>query len=278
MSYVIGGRRTSQIGVGPDAEPELQHSHKGSTREEIDPIHRYIFWMVSLSVSALLPASLRLPYFYGGTALLYIYSAITGNMTFHLTLVALGGVCHSIEHNVWPFLVDTDEGFNDSVSALPDVAFHMVMLMFIWATQRAFLSSKVDKVTMACIVGAIINCSLTNYKSFEIEGHSKWTFHYVFFNLTSVFQAISTAFWVAGCLHYGEWDKKSYWKCLLLTNIYFVINWALYNMDHFNVWPSVHLMQLSMRYRYIEGLFIVCTWVPLYRFKLQKCVQGKKVN
>lgn len=261
--FVIGGRRLSQIFVGPDVPEELEKTRKGHTREEISPVGRYAFWAASLTILTFIPNEFRLPYLWLGTLVLWMYALFTGNMTYHLTLTALGGLGHSGVHNIWPFLNDTPEGFDDDVSAFPDVFFHMTMLVFVWVTQRAFLSPTVDKVTIFCILGATINCCLTNYK----EGMG---LHYVIFNLTSVFQAISTAFWVAAVLHYGEWDKKSYGKWLAGTNVYFIVNWALYNMDHFEVWPSLKLMQLSMRYKYIEGLFIVCTWIPLLLFKVQQ--------
>lgn len=258
--FMIGGRKFSQIFLEHDVPLELEKTRKGHTREEISPVGRYLFWFVTLTALTFMDNEYRLPYLWSGTIVLWLYSFFTGNMTFHLTLIAVGGLGHSLVHNIWPFLNDSPEGFDGSVSVFPDVFFHMTMLVFVWVTQRAFLSPTVDRATIFCIIGAIFNCCLTNYK----EGLG---LHYVLFNLTSVFQAVSTAFWVAAVLHYGEWDKKSYGKWLFSCNIYFIINWALYNMDHFDVWPSLKLMQLSMRFRYIEGLFIVCTWVPLIFFK-----------
>ena len=67
---------------------------------------------------------------------------------------------------------------------------------------------------------------------------------------------------IAGCIHYGKWGKRSYAPCLALTTTIIVGNWGVYQYDH---WAQLKLglVAMSMHYRYIEGLFIVCAWIPL---------------
>lgn len=267
--FVIGGRRASQIGVGADAYDDSFQVKKDrpNTREEIDAFQRYLCFGAGLMLCSVIPHGYRLTYLYAVTAVLWIQSLMRGNCTFHLTLTTMGGLGHSAVHNYWPFLNETIEGFDARYSAFPDVFFHMTMLVFVWVSMKAFLHPTVNKWTLFCIVGAIVNCCLTNYKSMA-------GVHYLLFNSTSVFQAVSTAFWIAAVMHYGEWDKKSYAKCLGLVNFVIVSNWGFYECDHWGH-LGLGLVGLSMKYRYIEGLFIVCTWVPLVLFKPQQPVKEK---
>ena len=225
--------------------------------EVYDITMRYFCFSTALMLCSIIPHGYRLSYLYGITILLWLYSVILGHCTFHLSLFTMGGLAHSAVHNYWPFLNESVEGFDTRYSSFPDVVFHTVMLVFVYMSTKSVLDPTVNKWTRIFIVGSLVNCALTNYKSMD-------TTHYVLFNISSIFQAISTAFWIATTLHYGEWNKHSYKKCLFLVNFVIVYNWVLYEFDH---WAhlGLGLVGMSMKYRYIEGLFICCTWIPLIK-------------
>ena len=216
---------------------------------------RYGSFVTGLAVLALVPAEHRSWYLYGTTCTLWAMSFVSGHMTVHLTLITAMGIGHSIVHRMYPFLAETVEGFDDSYPALPDVAFHAQMLLFMWLSTRRYISPTMNRYTAVCIVGSFLNCLVSGYKD-------RADAQYIVFNISSVFQAISTACWIAGCIHYGKWGKRYYAPCLALTTTIIVGNWGVYQYDH---WAQLKLglVAMSMHYRYIEGLFIVCAWIPL---------------
>ena len=220
---------------------------------------RYIFFLGGLLITTLIPHNLRGVYLWGGTLNACIMCYLNNQLSLHLLLVSIGGLLHSSCHSYWPFLVETINGFDQSVSAFPDVFFHTIMLIFIWISIRKTLSKNVDIITMFSIGGSVINCMLTNYKS---SINYKNEAQYLLFNITSVFQAISTAYWIASILHYKQWHLDEYKQGLFVCVYIIVINWFLYECEHFlNL--EFGLIFISMKYRYIEGLFIVSTWIPL---------------
>ena len=111
----------------------------------------------------------------------------------------------------------------------------------------------------------MLNCVFTNFENKNKKSYFYLFFNnpsYLIFNLTTSFQAVSTAYWIAFCLHYGEWNKKQFPYYLFLCNLVIVSNWFWYNCDDiFSL--GIGLIKISMKYRYIEGLFIVSSWVPL---------------
>ena len=50
--------------------------------------------------------------------------------------VAAAGLIHSWCHMKWPFVIETTGGFDETVSVVPDVFFHLVMLVFAWHSMR----------------------------------------------------------------------------------------------------------------------------------------------
>ena len=221
----------------------------------ISALERYLFFFMSLVLCGIIPSSFRSTYLYGVTALLWSSSLIRGTCDLQLSLITASGLAHSAVHICWPFLNETVEGFDYQYSALPDVFFHATMLAFVWAITKSSVCPYVHIWTTRCIFGAMLNCLFTVY-----QGTGGYL--YIIFNITSIFQAISTAFWIAASIHYGEWGKDVYKLCLGLVNAVIVTNWAFYELDH---WGGLQLglVGFSMKYRYIEALFICCTWVPL---------------
>lgn len=223
----------------------------------IPTIQRYMLFICGLGITTLVPHSLRGIYLWGGTINALLICYYKQKLTPQLSLITLGGILHSVCHLQWPFLVETRSGFDPSVSSFYDVLFHTVMLIFIWLSMKKYISIYVNGVTKFCICGSVLNCLLTDYKSSDKNDPI-----YLLFNCTSVFQAISTAYWIASILHYKQWHTDEYIYGLIVCIVTIVSNWYIYECDHLAD-LGLELIHMSMKYRYIEGLFIVSTWIPL---------------
>ena len=230
----------------------------------ISPIKRYYLFVFGLLLSTIIPSNYRGLYLWYGTFLSIIISLFNKQLTKGLLIIALGGLGHSAVHLYWSFL-DPYKGYVPDISAFPDVLFHSLMLIYVWFNIRNKISNFLQYTTFLCIIGSILNCIFTNFKTVNNS-----TYHYLFFNnpyylifnLTTSFQAVSTAYWIAFALHYGEWYKKDFKYYLFLCNLIIVSNWFWYNCDDvFDL--GIGLIKMSMKFRYIEGLFIVSTWIPL---------------
>jgi len=227
--------------------------------------YRYIFFISGLLLNTFIPSSLRDFYLLYTTILALSVCLFNNKLTKGLIITTIGGLGHSLVHKIWPFL-DENLGYVPHITALPDVLFHTIMIIFIWFKMRNFISLKLNIITILCILGSILNCIFTNFDNKHKKSYFYLFFnnpYYLIFNLTTSFQAISTAYWIAFCLHYEEWNNKMFPYYLLLCNTVIVSNWFWYNCDDiFEL--GIDLIKMSMKYRYIEGLFIVSTWVPLF--------------
>lgn len=230
----------------------------------ISIVNRYIIFICGLLLSTILPSSFRGNYLWYGTFLAIFICFSRNKLTLDLLVTAFGGIGHSAIHIYWPFL-DSEKGYIPGVSAFPDVLFHSIMIIFVWMRIKNYVSKKINLITIICIYGTLLNCIFTNFKNTDKNTYYDLFFYnpyYFIFNLTTSFQAISTAYWIAYTLHYGEWNKKSFQYCLFLCNLVIVSNWFWYNCDDiFEL--GIGLIEISMKYRYIEGLFIVSSWIPL---------------
>ena len=230
----------------------------------ISPIKRYFLFINGLLLSTILPPQYRGLYLWYGTFLCIIISIFKRQLTPGLLTIALGGLGHSAVHLHWPFL-DAELGYVPTVSAFPDVFFHTVMLIYVWINIRKNVSNFVNNITILSIFGSTLNCIFTNFKNVNNSTYYLLFFnnpYYLVFNLTTSFQAVSTAYWIAFSLHYGEWHKINFKYYLFLCNLVIVSNWFWYNCDDiFDL--GIGLIKMSMNFRYIEGLFIVSTWIPL---------------
>jgi hypothetical protein len=227
-------------------------------------INRYILFVCGLLFSTILPSSYRGIYLWYGTIFAIFISLLKRKLTFKLLIMAISGLGHSAVHLYWPFL-DPKLGYVPNISALPDVLFHTLMIIFVWLNIRKKVSKYINIFTIFCIFGSILNCIFTNFKNTNKNSYYYLFFnnpYYLIFNLTTCFQAVSTAYWIAFSLHYGEWYKSSFKYCLFMCNLVIVSNWFWYNCDDiFDL--GIGLIKMSMKYRYIEGLFIISTWIPL---------------
>ena len=227
-------------------------------------ITRYILFITGLLVSTVIPESSRGLYLWYGTLIAIYISLLRKQLSNRLLIMSLGGLGHSAVHIRWPFL-DAKNGYVPHISAFPDVLFHSFMLIFVWFNIRNKVPKNVNLITIFCIVGSILNCIFTNFKTVNRNTYYYLFFNnpqYLLFNLTTSFQAVSTAYWIAFALHYNKWNRPSFKYCLLICNMVIVSNWFWYNCDDlFEL--GIGLIKMSMKYRYIEGLFIVATWIPL---------------
>jgi hypothetical protein len=234
------------------------------TKMVISEIYRYLFFIGHLLANTIIPSSFRGAYLWAGTIFSLSFCMIENRLSGGLFFTALGGLGHSVVHILWPFL-DEKLGYVPSVSALPDVMFHSAMIIFVWYKMRRYISRELNIITKLCIFGSILNCIFTNFGAPEKKSYYHLFLsnpYYLIFNLTTSFQAVSTAYWIAFCLHYGEWNKKQFPYYLFLCNLVIVSNWFWYNCDDiFSL--GIGLIKISMKYRYIEGLFIMSSWVPL---------------
>jgi len=229
----------------------------------ISILERYFLFIGFLLFNTILPYSIRGIYLWSGTILAIIITLLKNKLTLRLLIISIGGLFHSAIHIYYPFL-DYEKGYVADITAFPDVFFHSLMLIFIWLNIHNKISKKLQIITFFCILGSLVNCFFTN-----ITNTNKKTYYYLFFNLTTSFQAISTAYWIAFCLHYGEWNKKSFVYGLFICNLVILSNWFWYNCDDiFEL--GIDLVKMSMKYKYIEGLFIVSTWIPLLFNNKQK--------
>jgi len=238
---------------------------------------RYGLFVGGLGLLTALPYDFRGPYLWGTTFALTLYSMFKGEMTPHLFMTVAGGIIHSAIHLIWPFLDDV-VGFNPEVSALPDVFFHTIMLVFMWYSMKKDLQPAVNYFTMFCIAGAFLNCVFTGFKTTQKDSYAELLLSDVFyaiFVITTVFQAISTAYWIACVLHYKEWHDIRFVYGLFTCVTVIVSNWFWYHMDDI-LQLGIGLVRLSMLFRYIEALFIICTWVPLSFTKPAAVVEKKK--
>lgn len=230
----------------------------------ISIVTRYIIFINGLLLCTIIPSSFRGNYLWYGTFLIIFICFLRNKLTPDLLVTASGGIIHSVVHIYWPFL-DSEKGYRPDISAFPDVLFHSIMIIFVWIRIKKYVSKQINFITIICICGTLLNCIFTNFKNTYNDSYYYLFLnnpYYLIFNLTTSFQAISTAYWIAYTLHYEEWNKKSFIYCLFLCNLVIVSNWFWYNCDDiFGL--GIGLIEISMKYRYIEGLFIVSSWIPL---------------
>ena len=213
--------------------------------------HRYIFWVASfVPLFVLENMEERLVYLgslSGVTTLLFLVTSLLyENKPDTKKLVFLAAaVFHSIIHNVWPFL--TSEGYNMNETPFYDVLCHFIMIIMCYC-----LINKKNNYTRFFIFGSFLNVVASFF-----DGNIETASVHVLFSWLSVFQAISTAYWISTLICYDKWNNHS--KHFLGMSLFIVGTWGIYMYDDSYV-------GLSMNYRYIEALFItssVVSFVPL---------------
>ena len=202
---------------------------------------QYLGYVLSLAVLFVLPSNwYRLAYLHGISTLLLIFSHTSLNYFIILAMI------HSAIHHLWPFM--THKGYNQDASPFYDVLCHTVMIYAAHNLVAEHLGSWVW-LSYFFILGSIGNTINSVYLTPKINTAGDTAFGF-----TSVFQAVSTGFWISTMLWYGSWADPSFVTHWLAIIGIMVANWGLYKLSH-------KAVGYSMKYNYVEAVFIVCTWV-----------------
>ena len=205
-------------------------------------IYRNILFWSLISVFYILPnVKSRFSYFNMGSI---IKSLTSKRETSKFLLI---GYIHHLIHIFSPFL--DENGYNINYTPFYDVVCHLYMIVFCY--QLVCEKSKQPDIfhTLSSI---FIFGSLLNVITSILPVYSKFQIIYIIFSYLSIFQAISTAYWITTLLTYKYWNNFMY-NFYLVSSIIVGI-WGFYMYDDTYV-------GLSMKYRFIEGLFIISTWV-----------------
>ncbi|BCS82704.1 hypothetical protein QLL95_gp0215 [Cotonvirus japonicus] len=184
----------------------------------------------------------RLLYLHGVSIIIILFANY--EMKFYILL----SMFHSAIHNLWPFL--KDNGYDNREISVFDVACHTIMIALCYQK----IISVIDDwqlfhiLTMIFFLGSVINCAT----SYSIIGTTNPIVHSIF-EYTTIFQAISTGYWVATMLWYDHYTNPKFFSHWVMWILLMTINWFIYKF-----YPR--LVGLSMQYKYVEAVFIVCTW------------------
>jgi len=208
--------------------------------------------------------NLRLFYMNGLSVLLFFMAR--EKMRSYLIFALL----HSAIHNLWPFL--TPQGFDPEQETIYDVFCHFSM-MFVChflikrQNQNYSPSKKIwfERLSWFFMVGSLVNCA----SCFIVEKDENSWKTLLFVYLT-IFQAVSTGYWVATMLWFNRLGEEKFFTHWLLWIGLMSFNWGLYKY-------SEELVALSMLFRYIESIFITCIWVAEIDFHLAKSSKQKLV-
>ena len=242
-------------------EQELTLKKKrGSLSKEVPPaddnvkslvktIKCYTLFTLSLLVLLVLPTDfLRLAYLHALSAICFI-SSNDNRVKVYVFL----GVTHSIVHNLFPFL--TTEGFDATQDATFDVMLHLIMMGLCYKHVRESWKEDSDKkrwfdfLSIIFLLGSSLNVVAAYFQ--DGEEYSPRT---LFFVNTSIFQAVSTGYWVGVTLWQRRHQEKSFFAHWLFWIVVMSVNWFIYKF-------SEPLVGISMHFRYVEAVFITCIWV-----------------
>lgn len=181
---------------------------------------------------------------------LHIISLIAGSIANdQLKFYVLFGMFHSAIHNIWPFL--TEDGYNNLETSTYDVFCHMMMMIVCYnLIKNNIKKNKIifHLLTYTFLLGSFLNCIV----SYLIIGNNDEFVHFVF-EYSTIFQAISTGYWISTMLWYDNHTHKDFIKHWFGWIILMSINWLLYKTID-------NLVQISMYFKYIEAVFMICTW------------------
>ena len=220
----------------------------------IDVKSRYALYFMSLIGLILMPSDWsKVAYLHFGSILLGSFFAKDNGMRFFVLL----GMMHSAIHHIWPFL-DTN-GYNYLEQEFYDVFCHLMMIYFCFNLIRENYQEYPEKhkkwihyLTYFYIFGSILNC-ISVFTVDDVPGSVSFNF----FTYTTFFQAVSTGYWIGTMLWYNDLKNPRFFYHWCAWVFLMCCNWLIYKCNEF-------MMGLSMTYRYVEGVFIVCTWVAVW--------------
>ncbi|QKF93573.1 hypothetical protein QKU48_gp0115 [Fadolivirus algeromassiliense] len=217
----------------------------------IHPLSSYLTFIGGLLILLILPSDFsRLSYLHGISTIAWFFADDK------LRMYILFGMLHSAIHNLWPFL--TPQGFDPSYESIYDIVCHFCMMFACYQLIKSntLAYSEVQKkifniLSIIFLIGSFVNCYNSYYM--DMDEHS---FNTELFVITSIFQAISTGYWISTILWYNHLNNNRFFFHWVLCICVFCINWGIYKY-------SEHFIGISMEYRYVEAVFMVCTWIPL---------------
>lgn len=219
---------------------------------------RYASYIFGLLVLIVLPDGWwRLAYLHGITVCLSLFA--NDQQRFYMLLAMF----HSAIHHLWPFL-KPGIGYDCREQEFYDVFCHMIMIWFCfqYIKSKYYWYPKTHKnlikyITYLSLIGSVLNC-ISVYTMDDIQG----SIRYNFFTYTTLFQAVSTGYWIATMLWFNELYNNNtfvwHWICWIAL---MCVNWLIYKCNE-------SMMGLSMTYRYVEGVFMVCTWIAVIANKM----------
>jgi len=161
-------------------------------------------------------------------------------------LFGVVGVVHSFIHLLFPFL--HDDGYDFVPSPTPDVMCHALMLAFvIWLRWQRPVPRSFVIISVFLMVGSVFNVALSRYHDAEND---------FWFRMSSSFQAVSTAWWLAQGLAWPVTDLRVWMRHAAVVSSVILVVWASYLI-------SWDILAVSTRHRFIEGIFIIAPWYPL---------------
>lgn len=218
----------------------------------IDLLPNYLAFIGGLLTLLILPSDFsKLVYLHGISLICWFLSDDK------LRMYILFAMLHSAIHNLWPFL--TAKGFDPSYDSIYDIICHFCMMFACYQLIREnnydYAHNKkivMDVLSIVFLIGSLINC----YYSYHMDT-DKYSYNTMIFVYTSIFQAVSTGYWIGTMLWYNNLQNEKFFYVWLLSIVAFCFNWSVYKY-------SEHFIAISMFYRYVEGIFMICTWIPVF--------------
>ena len=215
----------------------------------LDYISRYSLYFTFLLGLIMMPTDwLKVFYLHTGSIIATFF--VNDRLRFYI----LVGMMHSAIHHLWPFL-DTN-GYNHLEQEFYDVFCHFMMIYYchglIQENYKKYplkYRKLIDKLTYFFLFGALVNC-VSVWIMDDVPG--SWRFN--FFTYSTIFQAVSTGYWIGTMLWYNNLKDQQFFHHWYSWVILMSVNWLVYKLNE-------NMMGLSMTYRYVEGVFMVCTWV-----------------
>nr|AEX63236.1 hypothetical protein mv_R1034 [Moumouvirus Monve] len=209
-------------------------------------LSNYATYIAGFIVLLILPTETsRLFYLHMVSILIGLFASYP--MKFNILLAMF----HSAIHNLWPFLKNT--GYDKEETSVHDVSCHAIMMVLCYhhinnVGGHIIFEYNFHLATTIFIIGALINCIV----SYHVTSSDNEYIH-IAFEYTTIFQAISTGYWVATMLWYHNLEHVEFYGHWIFWICIMTINWFVYKFI-----PS--LVGISMRYKYVEAVFILCTW------------------
>lgn len=216
-------------------------------------IINYFLFILGLSVLLFLPL--------GWYHLLYLHgvSFIFGflgkdSVKFYVLLAEF----RNVAHNIWPFL--TINGCSNFETSVHNVLCHIVMMFVCYYLIKDKRKTKSKKkqfkiLTVVFLTGLILNCTIAH-----LITHSQNYYLHFMFRYTTIFQAISTGYWVSTMLWFNNHEHKHFIKHWIGWIVLISLIWSFYETT----------VSISINFELSEAVFTVCTWIAVLNNRYKK--------